>query len=131
MEFSCTCEFPFAGGRCEIDRCAIVGSCQNSATCVEDNASGIGAKCQCPESTTGSSCQLLSCGNDIPCYSGTCNGETCQCNEENGIAKYHGVSCDMPAACDGNPCQNGGRCSANTLTDNTQACFKVNFDIYM
>ena len=125
-EFSCTCEFPYAGGRCETDRCANLGPCQNGGTCVEDKTSGIGAKCDCPANFTGNFCEHGTCGNDIPCYNGgTCNGETCQCSEDNEVAKYHGLSCDMPAACIGNPCQNGGTCIPEIQTDNAQVCFKL------
>ena len=129
-EFSCSCQFPFAGEKCEIDRCSNVGPCQNGGTCVEDNTSDITrARCSCPENSAGDSCQLLSCGNGVPCYNGgTCNGETCECIAENGIAKYHGVSCDMPAACSGDPCQNGGVCTVKTQTDNFQVFFKITFD---
>ena len=129
-EFNCGCQFPYAGRRCEVDLCTLIDPCQNNGTCVEDNTSGVrGAKCNCPENYTGNSCQHISCGNDVPCLNGgTCNNEICQCSAENGSVKFYGVSCDMPAACDGNPCQNGGSCSKNTLTDNTQACFKMNFD---
>ena len=66
----------------------------------------------------------------VPCYNhGTCNeasvwSETCQCSQENGIAKYHGESCEMPGsdACAGNPCQNGGLCTT-IIQGETQACF--------
>ena len=120
-KFSCNCVPPYVGERCETNQCEGI-ECQNGGTCVE-------GQCDCPENSAGDRCQILSCGNDIPCYNGgTCNGETCQCSQEDGIAKYHGVSCDIPAACDGNPCQNGGTCSKNTLADNTQVCFKINFD---
>ena len=64
---------------------------------------------------------VLSCGNSIPCYNkGTCVGQTCQCSQENGIAKYYGESCDL-TICDilENPCQNGGIC----LKYNSQVCF--------
>ena len=132
-EFDCDCQFPFDGTRCEIDLCTQIDPCKNNGTCVADNTSGVRrAICNCPENTAGDSCQLLSCGNDIPCYNGgRCNGETCQCSEENGIAKYQGVSCDMPAVCNGNPCQNGGKCGRKDETDNTQVCFKMNFENFI
>ena len=69
---------------------------------------------------------------NIPCYNdGICDGDTCQCSQETGIAKYHGESCDMPAACDGNPCQNGGNCSIIEAIDNTQVCFIKNFGKFL
>ena len=48
----------------------------------------------------------------------------CECIQENGIAKYHGESCEMPGsdACAGNPCQNGGSCTI-IIQGGTQACF--------
>ena len=50
--------------------------------------------------------------------------EVCQCSQQNGIAKYHGESCEMPGsdACAESPCQNGGICTVNILGEN-QACF--------
>ena len=69
----------------------------------------------------------------IPCYNGgICDGDRCQCSQENGIAKYQGASCDMPvmAACDGNPCQNGGNCTIIQAINNTQVCFiKTSYQI--
>ena len=80
-----------------------------------------------PECETG----LVKVGNycvelcDIACYNrGTCIGETCQCSQENGIAKYHGESCEMPGrdACGGSPCQNGGTCTS-IIQGEIQVCF--------
>ena len=50
--------------------------------------------------------------------------EICQCSQENGIAKYHSESCEMPGsdACAGDPCQNGGLCTT-IIQGETQACF--------
>ena len=55
--------------------------------------------------------------------------ESCQCSQENGIDKYYGVSCDMPAACDGSPCQNGGSCT-KIIQGETQACFIKKMKFY-
>ena len=94
--------------------------------------------------TGGSNCNVLFCGSEyVPCHNGgTCTSsfdfeyyqesyyyvgafESCQCSQENGIAKYHGESCEMPGrdACGGSPCQNGGTCM--TQGEN-QACFIKN-----
>ena len=53
--------------------------------------------------------------------------ESCQCIQENGLAKYHGESCEMPGsdACAGNPCENGGSCTI-IIQGKTQACFIKN-----
>ena len=83
-------------------------------------------RCDCPPNTGGDTCQILSCGGRHLCYNGSCGGidnAICQCYQEDGIAKYHGASCDMPAACQGNPCQNGGICTAKTQTGEIQVCF--------
>ena len=91
--------------------------------------------CDCPDNTVGESCQITTCGigeTTILCYNGACGGTDnaiCICDQENGKAKYHGESCDMPAACDGNPCQNGGICTGKTQPDDTQACFVINYII--
>ena len=131
-KFTCNCAFPFAGERCEINLCD-GKECLNGGACVEDKSDGATrSKCDCPDGTTGDRCQTISCGKNIPCHNGgTCNGEICQCSQENGIAKYHGQSCDMPAACDGNPCQNGGSCTGKIQINNTQDCFKVNFEHFI
>ena len=54
--------------------------------------------------------------------------EACQCSQENGIAKYHGESCEIPGsdACAGSPCQNGGSCTT-IIQGETQACFIKKF----
>ena len=80
-------------------------------------------------------CQLIYCDGGLPCFNnGICNGQTCQCSQENGIAKYHGESCEMPGRdpCDQNPCQNGGTCSTISSA-NIQVCFIrkiVNFSFH-
>ena len=50
--------------------------------------------------------------------------QSCQCSQENGIAKYHGESCEMPGrdACAGSPCHNGGICKI-IIQGEIQACF--------
>ena len=55
-------------------------------------------------------------------YLGELDG--CQCSHENGLAKYHGESCEMPGsdACAGSPCQNGGTCTT-IIQGEIQACF--------
>ena len=101
--------------------------CQNGEICVIKVDDGISfSTCDCADNKTGEFCQLPSCGNDVPCYNnGTCDGETCRCSQENGIPLYYGESCDMYPACDGNPCQNGGKCRVQAQTDNYQACFRI------
>ena len=83
---------------------------------------------------------MLFCGLDrAPCYRGTCEVnstvyeydfvryESCQCIQENGLAKYHGESCEIPGsdACAGSPCQNGGSCTT-IIQGEIQACFIIN-----
>ena len=53
--------------------------------------------------------------------------EGCQCSQENGLAKYHGESCEMPGSdeCAESPCQNGGSCTT-IIKGETQACFIKN-----
>ena len=124
-KFSCTCDQPFFGERCEINLCESI-DCKNGGICVVNTGGSAKAECSCPDNTGGETCEHLSCDNDIPCYNdGTCNGETCLCSQENGIANYYGVSCDMPAACNGNPCQNGGTCAGKTQSDGTQVGFDI------
>lgn len=85
------------------------------------------ATCDCAEDKTGEFCQIPLCGNGVPCYNdGTCDGETCQCRQENGIPLNYGESCDLLPACDGHPCQNGAECTGRTQTDNSQAFFQIN-----
>ena len=80
-------------------------------------------RCECLETHHGATCNLMTCS--VPCYNdGICDGDTCHCIQENGITKYHGESCDMPAACDGNPCKNGGTCMT-IIKDEFQACFLI------
>ena len=124
-KFICTCTPQFDGGRCEIDRCNFY-ECQNNGTCIVDAINNIPTpRCDCPETHHGATCHLERCL--IPCYNGgVCDGETCQCSQENGIAKYYGVSCDMPIACNGNPCQNGGTCSINTEVDDDIQVYVIN-----
>lgn len=90
-------------------------------------------KCDCPPNKSGENCQISSCEAGLLCYNGACGGTDnaiCQCDQENGEAKYHGESCDMPAACDGNPCQNGGKCTSNIEANDTQVCFMINDIIF-
>ena len=127
-EFSCTCVEPYVGNECQTNLCDSI-DCQKGSTCVIEIIDGIRTPtCDCLPNTGGETCQISSCGSDLLCYNGACGGtenDICQCNQENGEAKYHGESCDMPAACDGNPCQNGGTCSGKTQGDETQVCFVV------
>ena len=125
-KFSCNCTLQYLGERCEVNRfdfdpCDFY-QCQNNGTCIVDVINGISTPiCECPETHHGATCHLKAC--NIPCYNGgICDGDACQCSQDNGIAKYHGESCDMPAACDGNPCQNGGTCIIQEIK-NIQACF--------
>ena len=50
----------------------------------------------------------------------------CQCDQENGKTKSYGDSFDMSAACNGNPCQNGGECTPKTQANDTQVGFVIN-----
>ena len=134
QEFSCNCVGDWAGNECQTNLCASV-DCQKGGSCVIEIIDGIRTPtCDCPPNTSGESCEISSCGSDLPCYNGACGGTEnaiCQCNQENGESKYHGESCDMPAACDGNPCQNGGTCSGITQGDETQVCFVVNLEHFL
>ena len=125
-KFSCNCTPQYLGERCEVDRCSFY-ECQNNGTCFIDVINGIPTPtCECPETHHGTICNLLAC--DVPCYNdGICDGEICHCSQENGIAKYYGESCGMPAACDGYPCQNGGMCKSFIQASNkTQDYFIIN-----
>ena len=69
----------------------------------------------------------------IHCYNGgTCDGDTCHCIQESGIAKYHGDSCERPGSdpCAGNPCQNDGTCETSAIS-NIQVCFIKNLGIFL
>ena len=69
---------------------------------------------------------MMAC--NIPCFNGgICDGDACQCSQENGIAKYHGENCDMPGIdpCAGNPCENNGTCTT-IIQGEIQACFIKN-----
>ena len=52
----------------------------------------------------------------------------CQCDEENEKAKYYGENFDMSVACNGNPCQNGGKCTPKSQADDTQVGFVINMN---
>ena len=123
--FSCTCTKQFAGERCENDLCKSYPTCQNNGTCIIDLINAIPTpRCECYGNTAGTLCDQKPCS--IPCYnSGICNGETCKCSQENGIAKYYGESCDLNI-CELNLCQNGGTCSTSQL--NTQVRFTRNIE---
>ena len=36
----------------------------------------------------------------------------------------------MPAACDGNPCHNGGICTRNNLANDIQFCFTIHIEMF-
>ena len=64
-------------------------------------------------------CEIRLCDTDVPSnINEICNGQTCQCSQENGKAKN---------ACNGIPCQNGGTCST-TFPADIQVCFIRNFE---
>ena len=116
-KFSCDCKPQYLGEHCEIDRCDFY-ECQNNGTCIVNFINDIPTpECECPETHYGTICHLLACS--VPCYNGgICDGDYCECSKENGIAKYYGASCDMPAVCVDNPCQNGGTCSTTFQASN-------------
>ena len=122
--FNCTCTPRYFGERCDTDRCDFY-ECQNGGTCIVDLVNDIPTpRCECLETHHGAICHLKACS--APCYNDNiCDGDTCHCIQENGVAKYYGESCEMPGRdeCSGNPCQNGGTCST-TIQDEIQACFK-------
>ena len=160
-KFSCICTQQFVGERCEDDPCEFY-PCLNNGTCFVDLINGKKApKCECPQYTDGQytggqNCNLLFCGfAKVPCYNdGICTnsfmayaeddfefyieynelGELhrCQCSQENGIAKYHGESCEMPGrdACAGSPCQNDGSCTT-FIQGETQVRFIKNIKIFL
>ena len=71
-------------------------------------------------------CEEISCQDGI-CVLQVDDGikyATCDCADGKG-----GELCQfsMPAACEGNPCQNGGNCTAMTQTDGFQACVTINY----
>ena len=49
----------------------------------------------------------------------------CQCDQFNEKAKNYGEKFDMSVACNGNPCQNGGKCTPKSLADDTQVGFVI------
>ena len=125
QKFSCKCPQQFVGERCEDEPCKFYPICQNNGTCIIDFINDTPtARCECYGNTAGALCDQVPC--NIPCHNGgmCIKGETCQCIKENGIAKYHGESCEMPGRdpCDQNPCQNGGNCST-TIQAGFQVCF--------
>ena len=124
-KFNCTCQPQIFGERCDNDPCTFY-ECQNNGSCIVDVFNSIlTPRCECSENYSGATCHLLSC--TVPCYNnGTCYGESCQCSEENGIVQYYGVSCHMPAACNGNPCQNDGKCTSITQSINDIQDFFIN-----
>ena len=110
----------------------VAKDCKNGATCVIEVIDGVRTpRCDCPPNTGGETCQFLVCNIDEPklfCLNGACGGADnaiCQCDQENGKAKFYGESCDMPVVCNGNPCQNGGKCTSNIQADDTQVCFVI------
>ena len=134
-KFNCTCTPRFFDERCETDRCDFY-ECQNGGTCIVDLINNIPTpRCECPKTHHGATCHLLACS--VPCYNGgVCDGDSCHCSQENGIAKYHGESCHVPGSdpCAGNPCQNDGSCtSIIQAINNIQVCFiniLTNFYLY-
>ena len=130
-KFSCNCKDLFVGDRCEINLCDDF-ECKNDGVCVVKAVEGIRTPtCDCPLNTEGETCEIIFCGNGIPCYNdGICDDETCRCSQEKGISKYYGESCDLTAtSCDGNPCQNGGACTTMIVASNdNQVCSNKIFE---
>ena len=136
-EFSCNCVDPYAGNECQTEICgSVCEDCQNGGICLIEVIGGIVTpRCDCSSNFEDGTLQCLAYNLtsnvnwQLPCYNGACGGTDnaiCQCNQENGKAKYYGENCDMPVACNGNPCQNGGECTATTQANDTQDCSIIN-----
>ncbi|XP_052796107.1 uncharacterized protein LOC128228685 isoform X2 [Mya arenaria] len=48
-------------------------TCKNGGTCESPNV------CDCPSTSTGGSCQTLTCSYQRPCYPGDCEANSCKC----------------------------------------------------
>merc|ERR1712176_785018 len=124
------CVFIFLAGIVVLVIC-VDGQCSQRCEDICANGYCVDQICICNNGfvQTGNVCEVLYCDNKIPCYNGgTCQGSLCQCNQDNNITKYHGPSCDMPRACEGNPCQNRGVCIPTILSDSTES-FSCDCDI--
>ncbi|KAK7111927.1 uncharacterized protein [Littorina saxatilis] len=110
-EYFCDCVGGSSGTNCEESRkvCSILNPCTPTITCQDADGT---AKCPCPTSYTGSSCNLIedSCSNS-PCQNGgTCMlnnlGHTCHCAEG-----FSGTNCTtVSSACDSVTCPSGITC---------------------
>ena len=75
---------------CEGINCGIAGNCLNGNCTCQTGYENIGNFCR-------DMCEGINCGKGGECFSGICS--------------------DMIAACDGNPCHNGGTCRTTSQAD--------------
>ena len=102
---------------------------KNNGTCIEHKAFEE-FSCECPQHYGGRRCEIelckeMNCKNGGFCSVYIINGkreEICDCRKQNGIDLFVGDTCEIPAVCGGNPCQNGGSCDMATIDDPLKAC---------
>jgi len=126
--YECVCTPEWTGAYCTLPAiCANTANpCQNQGLCTR-GADGK-AKCSCPGDWTGPTCNITklsvitaeitsfgadcrrggsaACQNDGTCVENTAGTYWCSCTSD-----YYGAYCDLPAACNPDPCGDNGVCA--------------------
>ena len=113
----------------------ILSDVKNGGTCF-DNGGTDEFSCNCIDPFAGNECQTEICSSVESTVAKNCrNGGNCVIEVVDGIRtprcdcppNTQGELCYiLPAACDGNPCQNSGICTRKIQPDNTQVCYVIN-----
>ena len=109
--------------------------CLNDGICIFEVRNDISeAICSCPQGFEGENCELQYCFDDNEylqrCYNGICKDNLCLCGKDSEGNLFQGVNCEEAFGCSGTPCQNGGNCNVDDISDKLQAClicFKIRF----